>query len=266
MQTKSLVLIIVSTLTPLIALAQTTEFNWGENGYVNYSGGGLFENVSESCFDIYVTGLVNDHYEQDYLATGINDFNIDSVVHEYYFEFSEPTTVSLRIFEITSNTHIGTGGNHYDQLTFSPTPQFVFISDVVVYDSIVHPDTNMNLPLGEIEIFYNDISSFTIRHGGGVYNPGWIGLEEFKFSSSEICPNDIALNPNVTSGATTIVGKIDIFQYLDIYDSSGSLIETINQDILLTRNLDFSEYANGMYFCHFIGSAKPALIKLCITK
>jgi len=69
----------LSNLVLLILISQscfTQIFDWGFDGYIDYSGGGVFTNIDNSLIDLTISGLANYNCyctSDPVVITGIND-------------------------------------------------------------------------------------------------------------------------------------------------------------------------------------------------
>ena len=147
-------------------------FSWGNDGYRDYSKGGLYKNIDGSGIDLRVVGLTNDKtYGMDGVKTGVNNQKNQQVIHEYKFIFSEKVNVKFSVLDINLDT-IG-GWCFMDDVGFSGDPIFTNAKSVtIVDDSLVVPIKN-----GSIHVEYKNVDTITIRHGKGhTCNPGFVGF------------------------------------------------------------------------------------------
>lgn len=188
---KILKVIPVVALLFLSANAHAQIFGWADDGYIDGSGGGTYNNIDNSGISLTISGLYNDNSAaNNSVKTGINNQAANGLIHTYSFSFSEMVDVAVEIENINLDT---TNSSCYDDLlVFDNSPlilnAFPWGAITVSNDSVIP----LNSLEGEIEVRYSNITSFTVTHGRGVScNPGFIRIRKLVINDNVLNVNDL---------------------------------------------------------------------------
>lgn len=181
---KRLLLILLSFNFTLCGMTQI--FEWGNDGYIDFSGGGVFYNIDSSSINLEISGLINDYTSNQtptVVHTGINNSQANGITHEYLIIFSVPVDIEFTISDINMDT-LGPGC-YYDQIFLSHTPTLTDTHNINIDNgNLLRPNPQGS---GNVTVKYFSEDSIKITHGAGTgCNPGVIYISPIRINGNEL--------------------------------------------------------------------------------